>query len=46
MNAPVARPLARWGLRLAVVTALALVFAAWLNPHFMVSVSSWVWSCF
>jgi len=36
----------RWALWAGALAALAVVFAAYLNPHLMVDVANRVWSCF
>jgi hypothetical protein len=38
--------LTRWTWRVAIALALALVFAAYLNPHLMVDLANRVWACF
>ncbi len=39
------RPL-RWILWAGALAALAVVFAAYFNPHLMVDLANRVWSCF
>ena len=44
-----ARPRGAWrqaALGLAAAVALALVFAAYLNPHLVVDLANRVWACF
>jgi len=40
------RSIARLALWLAVLAALAAVFAAYLNPHLVVDLANRVWACF
>jgi hypothetical protein len=35
-----------WGLWIAVLAALSLVFTAYLDPHFAVDLASRLWTCF
>lgn len=35
-----------WGVWIAVLAALALVFSAYLDPHFTVDLASRIWACF
>jgi hypothetical protein len=37
---------ARWGLGLAALAALGLIFASYLQPDMMVQLATQLWNCF